>query len=250
MITPLEILTDPITLAVISLYAVLIICEALFPARSLPKIANWQVKGIFSFFFFVLLSTYLPILYDRWLPTSQLINLTGLNHYAAAGIGILVYEMGMWLWHRTMHKSNLLWKVFHQMHHSAERVDTYGAFYFSPADMIGFTILGTICFSFILGLSADAITIILLVTNFFNVFQHANLRTPVWLGYIVQRPESHSVHHAKGVHAYNYSDLPLFDMMFGTFKNPKTYAEETGFYEGASSKVKDMLLFRDIDRKE
>ena len=38
----------------------------------------------------------------------------------------------------------------------------------------------------------------------------ANVRTPQWLGYLVQRPESHSVHHQRGVHAYNYSDLPLF----------------------------------------
>jgi sterol desaturase/sphingolipid hydroxylase (fatty acid hydroxylase superfamily) len=37
-------------------------------------------------------------------------------------------------------KSNILWRIFHQMHHSAERLDTYGAFYFSPYDMIGFYI--------------------------------------------------------------------------------------------------------------
>jgi len=165
------------------------------------------------------LSTYLPIGYERWLPTSQLIDLSKMNYYLAAIIGILVYELGMWVWHRSMHKSNVLWRVFHQMHHNAERLDTFGAFYFSPAVMIWFTLLGTVCFSFVLGMSSASITI-LLVTNFFNVFQHANLKTPVWLGYIIQRPESHSVHHAKSIHAYNYSDLPLFDMLFGTFKNP------------------------------
>tara|TARA_B100000965_G_scaffold386184_1_gene388202 strand:+ start:1134 stop:1253 length:120 start_codon:yes stop_codon:yes gene_type:complete len=31
-----------------------------------------------------------------------------------------------------------------QMHHSAEVVDSIGAFYFSPLDMIGFTLLGSI----------------------------------------------------------------------------------------------------------
>jgi sterol desaturase/sphingolipid hydroxylase (fatty acid hydroxylase superfamily) len=166
----------------------------------------------------------------------------------AAVIGILLYELGLYIWHRTMHESNLLWRVFHQLHHSAERLDTYGAFYFSPFDMTGFILLGTVCFSLIAGLPAQAITIVLLVTNFFSIFQHANIKTPVWLGYIIQRPESHAVHHARGVHAYNYSDLPLFDMLFGSFRNPGKYVKETGFYDGASARVKDMLLCKEIDK--
>ncbi|MBC7868430.1 MAG: sterol desaturase family protein [Gloeobacteraceae cyanobacterium ES-bin-316] len=134
------------------------------------------------------------------------------------------------------------------MHHCAERLYTYGAFYFSPVDMIGWTVLGTICFSFITGLPAQSVTILLLVTNFFSIFQHANLKTPVWLGYIIQRPESHAVHHAKGVHASNYSDLPLFDILFKTFRNPSRYVKETGFYHRASARIKDMLLFKDVEK--
>ena len=248
MPTPIEILLDPVSLALLGLYALLIIWEAVFPARRLPKIKYWQLKGIVSFFFFFYLSTYLPLLYASWLPSAQLLNLTGMNTALAATLGILLYELGMWAWHKSMHKSNMLWRVFHQMHHSAERLDTYGAFFFSPFDMIGFTLLGTVCFSFIMGLTPQSVTIVLLVTNFFSIFQHANIKTPVWLGYIVQRPESHALHHAKGVHAYNYSDLPVFDILFGTFKNPKNYVQETGFYNGASAKVADMLLFRDIDK--
>jgi sterol desaturase/sphingolipid hydroxylase (fatty acid hydroxylase superfamily) len=162
----------------------------------------------------------------------------------------LLYELGMYVWHRSMHKNHRLWRVFHQMHHSAERLDTYGAFYFSPWDMIGFTLLGTVCFSLLLGVTPQSITAILLITNFLSMFQHANIKTPVWLGYIVQRPESHAVHHAKGVHAYNYSDLPLFDILFGTFRNPEKYIPETGFYKGASKRMKEMLLCKEVDRPE
>jgi sterol desaturase/sphingolipid hydroxylase (fatty acid hydroxylase superfamily) len=247
---PLDILLDPVSLYILGLYALLILWEAIFPARQLPKIKYWQIKGIASFFFFFYLSTYLPLWYAKWLPSAQLINLTEMNVLLASTLGILLYELGMYVWHRSMHKSNWLWRIFHQMHHSAERLDTYGAFYFSPFDMIGFTLLGTLCFSFIMGLPAQAVTIFLLVSNFFSIFQHANIKTPVWLGYIVQRPESHAVHHAKGVHAYNYSDLPLFDIIFGTFKNPKGYVKETGFYNGASSKMKEMLLFKEVDKEE
>ncbi|MES2780919.1 MAG: sterol desaturase family protein, partial [Bacteroidota bacterium] len=105
-----------------------------------------------------------------------------------------------------------------------------------------------ICFSIILGLQPQSITIVLLVTNLLSIFQHTNIRTPQWLGYIVQRPESHSIHHATGVHAHNYSDLPLFDLMFGTFQNPKDFSESTGFYPGASKRIKEMLIFKEVNK--
>ncbi len=246
MPNPLEILLDPVSLYILALYAILIVWEAILPARALPHIKYWKVKGIISFFLFFFLSTYLPLWYAQWLPTSQLLNLSNTNVLTGSIAGLFLYEFGMYVWHRTMHKYDWLWRIFHQMHHSAERLDTYGAFYFSPADMAGWTLLSTVCFSFIAGLPPQSITITLLVTTFLGIFQHANIKTPTWLGYIVQRPESHAVHHAKEVHAYNYSDLPLFDILFGTFKNPLHYVAETGFYNGASSKIKEMLLFKDI----
>ena len=250
MPTPLQLLLDPVSISTIAMYILLMAWEAMFPARSLPEIAFWRIKGIIAFFFFFFLSSYLPLLYADWLPSAQFIDLSQTNVALAATLGILLYELGVYIWHRSMHKSNVLWRMFHQMHHSAERLDTYGAFFFSPFDMTGFTVLGTICFSFVMGLAPQAITITLLVSNFFNIFQHANIKTPKWLGYIVQRPESHAVHHAKGIHAFNYSDLPLFDIIFGTFRNPEEYVKETGFYNGASSRITEMLRFRDVSVPE
>lgn len=250
MPTPIDILLDPLSLYILGIYALLIAWEAFMPAKKLPAIPYWKIKGLFSFFVFFYLSSYLPLLYASWLPESQLIDLTGINVGTGALMGILVYELGVYVWHRSMHKNTRLWRVFHQMHHSAERLDTYGAFYFSPMDMIGFTLLGTICFSFFMGLPAQAITLVLLVTNFFSIFQHANIKTPRWLGYIVQRPESHALHHARGIHAWNYSDLPLFDILFGTFRNPKEFEHETGFYDGASARVKEMLMFKEVDQEK
>jgi sterol desaturase/sphingolipid hydroxylase (fatty acid hydroxylase superfamily) len=96
------------------------------------------------------------------------------------------------------------------------------------------------------GVTAEAATVVLLSTTFLSIFQHGNFRTPRWLGYIVQRPESHSFHHERGVHARNYSDLPVFDLLLGTFYNPPRFAPETGFYHGASKRIADMLRFRDV----
>lgn len=246
MPTPLEILLDPVSLVILAFYAGMMIWEALFPARELPKIKNWKLRGIASFAVFFYLSSYLPLLTDEYLAHYQLMDLSRLGVAGGALFGIFLYEFGVYAWHRLMHKSDTLWKVFHQMHHSTERMDSYGAFYFSPMDMIGWTFLGSICFALIAGLEPQAITIIILVTTFFSIFQHSNIKTPVWLGYIIQRPESHTIHHAKGIHAFNYSDLALFDIVFGTFRNPKNYDHETGFYDGASGRVMDMLLFKDV----
>ncbi|MGB5942972.1 MAG: sterol desaturase family protein [Leeuwenhoekiella sp.] len=248
--TPLEILLDPISLIVLGIYASMMIWEAIFPARPLPKIKNWKLRGLLSFFFFFYLSSYLPLMWDEYLAGYQVFNLTGLGTWGGAAVGILVYELGLYLWHYSIHKSDFLWRVFHQMHHSAERMDSYGAFYFSPMDMIGFTFLGSVCLVVVAGFTPEASTVILLGTVFLGIFQHSNIATPQWLGYLIQRPESHTVHHAKGIHAYNYSDLPIFDILFGTFKNPPKYENETGFYDGASARVRDMIFFRDVSSAE
>lgn len=248
MPTPLEILLDPISLIVIAMYIGLIIWEALFPARELPYVKFWKTKGLTSFGVFFFLSSYLPLFIDPILEPYRLLDLTELGTAGGAIAGILLYEFGIYVWHRSMHRSDFLWRAFHQMHHSAERLDTYGAFFFSPLDMIGFTLLGSVCFTLLIGIDARAITLILLATNFFSIFQHANIQTPHWLGYFVQRPESHTIHHAKDIHRHNYSDLPIFDILFGTFYNPKEYEQETGFYAGATDRIVDMLLFRDINQ--
>jgi sterol desaturase/sphingolipid hydroxylase (fatty acid hydroxylase superfamily) len=246
MPTPLQLLLDPISLTVFALYGALILLELLFPARKLVPVKGWRVKGLAAFAGYFFLSSYLPLLWTGWLGQYQLFDLTALGTWAGAAVGVLVYEIGVYVWHRAMHTSDRLWRSFHQMHHSAERLDTYGAFWFSPLDMVGFTALYSLALTLVVGVTAEAATMALYTTTFFNVFQHTNIRTPQWLGYIVQRPESHSVHHQRGVHAWNYSDLPLFDLLFGTFRNPKEYAPQQGFYDGASSRVGDLLLWRDV----
>lgn len=246
MPTPFEILMDPISLVLLAIYSGLIILEAFIPGQQLKKINGWIPKSLLVFVIYFYLSTYLPLLWDKYLLPYQLVNLQQVNPYISTFIAILVFELLIYIWHRTMHRTTWLWRAFHQFHHSAERLDTFGAFYFSPLDMVGFTLLSSLTLSIGVGLSPHAITWFLYITMFLAIFQHTNIKTPCWIGYFIQRPESHSVHHQKGIHAYNYSDLPIFDIIFGTFKNPKNFAKETGFYDGSSTKIKELLLCRDI----
>jgi sterol desaturase/sphingolipid hydroxylase (fatty acid hydroxylase superfamily) len=250
MPTPLEILLDPISLIVLAMYAGLMLWEAFFPGRELPKVKNWRIRGILAFLCFFYMSAYLPIFINPLLEPYRLFDLTSLGTVWGGIFAVLLYEFGVFVWHYSLHRSNFLWRTFHQMHHSAERLDTYGAFYFSPFDMLGWITLSSVCFSLVAALTPQAITVMILVTNFFAIFQHANIKTPRWLGYIIQRPESHTFHHAQGIHRYNYSDLPLFDIIFGTFRNPKDFEHDTGFYHGASSRIWDMLRGKDVTTPE
>ncbi len=246
MPTPLEILLDPVSLAVLGLYGAMMLWEAIAPARQLPKIRGWVPRALGSFVVFFYLSSYLPLFWDPLIAPYQLMDLSHLGAVYGLVVGLFVYNALLYLWHRSMHANDSLWHTFHQMHHSAERIDTFGAFYFSPLDMIGFTFLGSLALTLIVSLSPEAVTLFLFATMFMAIFQHANVRTPSWIGYFIQRPESHSMHHGRGLHRYNYADMPIFDIVFGTFRNPKYYRTEAGFYDGASTRITDMLTFKDV----
>lgn len=250
MPTPLEILLDPISLTVIAMYAGLVAWEALAPGRELPAVRGWKLRGLAGFAAFFYLSSYLPMLWDAHLAAWQLVDLSGLGVAGGAVVGLLVYEFCAYWWHRALHRYDPLWLSMHQMHHSAERLDTWGAYWFSPLDMVGWTAVGSFALVLVVGLDPRAATAVLLISSFYGIFQHANVRTPHWLGYIIARPEMHTVHHARGLHRYNFGGIALFDLLFGTFRNPRGFEHETGFYHGASARVGDMLLFRDVSRPE
>ncbi|WP_258104384.1 sterol desaturase family protein [Marinoscillum sp. MHG1-6] len=249
MPSPIDILLDPISLAVIGMYGLLFAWESFFPRnKNLPSIKYATARGLIAFGVFFYLSSYLPLFTDEYLASFQLFDLSGFSLGSQIAIGLFIYQFALYLWHWSMHKSNTLWKVFHQMHHSAEKLDIPSAFYFSPMDMVGFTLLGSLVFALVIGVSPTAATVVILSLNFLSIFQHANIKTPTWLGYLIQRPEQHAIHHGRGIHGYNYSDFPVYDMIFGTFKNPEDYQGEYGFYDGGSAKVLDMISFKDIDK--
>jgi sterol desaturase/sphingolipid hydroxylase (fatty acid hydroxylase superfamily) len=99
-----------------------------------------------------------------------------------------------------------------------------------------------------LGVTPEAAMVVNTCSVLLTMFQHANLRTPRWVGYFVQRPEGHLVHHGRGVHAFNYGDIALWDQVFGTFRNPEEsdVPARAGFYDGASKRIGPMLLGRDV----
>jgi sterol desaturase/sphingolipid hydroxylase (fatty acid hydroxylase superfamily) len=237
---------NAVTSLVVLTFAVLAVLDVRSHARRFPTIPRWRAKGVFFFLLTVAVSSAAPLLWDAWLAEHQLVDASGLGHVGGAIVGFLGLQLGIYAWHRTLHRVPFLFRWFHQMHHSAERVDVFGAFYFHPLDTAAFALVGSLAVVLVLGVTAPAALAASFLASFCSLFQHANLRTPRWLGYLIQRPESHSIHHQRGIHAFNYGDIALWDIVFGTFRNPETFEAQAGYYDGASRRVAAMLLGRDV----
>jgi len=206
----------------------------------------WRLQGLAVTIVVLALGIGVTLYWGKVFAGRSLMNLTGLGTWAGAAIGILTYELVHYWYHRLAHESDFLWRLGHQMHHAPESLDPFGANYAHPIDTFFFATWSSLVFFPLLGLSPAAGAVGAAFVGVNAMFQHANIRTPRWLGYLIQRPESHSVHH--GRHRNNYADLPLWDMVFGTFENPAEMMDQVGFYKGASNRIMDMLLFRDVSR--
>jgi sterol desaturase/sphingolipid hydroxylase (fatty acid hydroxylase superfamily) len=57
----------------------------------------------------------------------------------------------------------------------------------------------------------------------------------------------HRIHHQRGKHYKNFSDLPIWDMLFGTFDNPTSYQGDCGFRTERESQLKNMLLHKNVN---
>jgi sterol desaturase/sphingolipid hydroxylase (fatty acid hydroxylase superfamily) len=164
-------------------------------------------------------------------------------------VGALASDLIAYWLHRGMHRVPWLWRWTHQMHHSAERMDLAGMSYAHPFDtLIVFSATGLV--TALLGLTPDAAALAGFLGYMSAVVQHMNIRTPRWIGHIIMRPEAHGLHHERGVHAYNYASFPIWDIAFGTFRNPESFPEHYGFWPGASAQLGPMLLGRDVGEPE
>jgi sterol desaturase/sphingolipid hydroxylase (fatty acid hydroxylase superfamily) len=231
-------------LPLVSFVAMLLV-ERLLPGRPQPRVRFWVAKG---FVFFVITSAVaagvpaaLAVVAGKHAP----LDLSSLPLLVAAVVAFVLGDLVNYGMHRLMHNVPLLWRWTHQMHHSAERVDLWGAAYNHPFD-IALQAAATTIPVLLLGISPAAAAIAGYIGFVWGVFPHLNIRTPQWLGWFVQRPEAHAVHHTRGVHAYNYAALPAWDMIFRTYRNPVSCDEPAGFWDGASTRVGAMLAGRDV----
>ncbi len=221
--------------------------ERLFPARDDPPRRGWAWLGTAFLMMTGAISAVMPLLLDpAWLAAHRLVDLSGLGVPGGVVLGWVLLSALMYAWHRAQHASSLLWRLFHQLHHSPQRLDIAGSMFFHPLEVAAQMVLTSVTTTLLLGLDPLAAALTGYVAAFHAMFQHLAVRTPRWLGPLIQRPEAHAVHHRMGVHAFNYGDFPLWDILLGTFVNPAQHDGRLGFESPADRRVGAMLAFKDV----
>lgn len=239
---------DAVGLLVPLTYVVFLVIERRWPAREFPPRDRWQWIDVGFLALIATVSTIVPLLLPlEWLAAHRWIDGTRLGVAGGTFAGYVVLSAVMYGYHRAAHSVPLLWRSLHQLHHSPNRVDIPGSVLFHPAEMVVQALLQLFVTVVVLGLDPLAASLTGTVAAFYGMFQHWNVRTPAWLGYLIQRPEAHCVHHRLGLHNHNFGDLPWWDLLLGTFRNPREYRGRVGFEGGADRRVGAMLAFADVN---
>lgn len=161
-------------------------------------------------------------------------------------VGYLVVTFINYWWHRFRHQSDLLWRLFHQIHHSTHRLQTAAALYAHPLDYASTVFIVNVVAYGIFGFDALSAAWVTAWVGVFELWEHTNIRTPRWLGYLIVRPEMHRIHHELDRHQNNYA-IPLWDALFGTYEN-SLRAVECGFAKEREIRLGDMLRFKDVHK--
>ncbi|MGI9493015.1 MAG: sterol desaturase family protein [Geminicoccaceae bacterium] len=225
----------------------MIVIELLAPGRRWKHVAGWWARAIALNLVQVGAVFLSGVTWDRWFQHVNLFNLEQVaGTIGAAILGYLAITFIYYWWHRARHEVPFLWRHFHQVHHSPQRIEVITSFYKHPSEIVANSLLSSAILYVVCGLGPEAATLSILLTGLAELFYHWNVKTPYWIGFIFQRPESHCIHHKKGWHRQNYADLPLWDMLFGTFHNPRKFDTECGFETERELRLGDMLRGIDV----
>ncbi|KIC48085.1 sterol desaturase family protein [Tateyamaria sp. ANG-S1] len=216
----------------IGLFALFALTEAILPRRTRTQsrkqrwVTNWGIT-IANTIFIRIMAFLLPVLavgaaIDASTQGWGLFNALSLPVWIEIVVAILILDFIIWAQHLITHKVPLLWRL-HRVHHADVDMDVTTAIRFHPIE-IGLSMLIKIGAVYLLGPAALAVILFEIILNGTAMFNHANIRLPLWLDAIVRRvlvtPDMHRVHHSVHRHEHdsNYGfSLSIWDRMFGTY---------------------------------
>ncbi len=232
---------------VVAVAAGMMLVEALAGARPWPKVRGWWPRAIALNAIQFGIALLAGHTWEAWLADWRLWSAEGLGVAGGALLGYVVITFVYYWWHRARHQVPFLWRWLHQVHHSPTRIEIITSYYKHPFEIVLNSVLSTLILYMVVGVGVEAAAYAILLTGLAELFYHWNVRTPYWLGFLIQRPESHCVHHKQRAHRNNYADLPLWDMLFGTFENPRSWESSCGFECEREGRLKDMLRGRIVE---
>lgn len=225
----------------------MLLVERLWPANDLPRVRNWWARVILVNAIQLGVVLIAGQTWDRWFQGYSVLELSRrFDVVTSAFITYIVLTFIYYWWHRIRHESTWFWLLCHQLHHSPRRIEIVTSFYKHPVEITLNSLLSSLIAYPLMGCSVEAAGLMTFLTAIAEFVYHWNIRTPRWLGYMFQRPESHRIHHMYRHHTQNFADLPVWDMLFGTFRNAKEAIPRCGFDPEKEDRFEDILAFRDL----
>ena len=238
-------MTWPAILLILSTAAFLCI-ERISPGRELPHVPGWYFRALLINVVQLTITLSLARIWIDIFQAGSIFSLASWDIPFLEGFfGWFVGTLIFYWWHRLRHVKGF-WRVFHQIHHSPSRIEVLTSFYKHSVEILTNSFLSAFILFPVLGCS-------MLGTYWYNFFAatgeyfyHANFRSPKLLRYFIQTPELHSIHHQLDVHDYNYSDLPIWDRIFGTYKDTTEFMPACGFPGDNEEHLVEMIAFKDV----
>lgn len=152
-----------------------------------------------------------------------LLNLVSLPGWLAVIVSVLVLDAAIYFQHRLFHAVPWLWRL-HRMHHADLEFDVTTGLRFHPIEII---LSMAIKLTVVLALGAPALAVVIfeVLLNATSMFNHGNVRLPLWfdryLRLFVVTPDMHRVHHSIIVRETDSNfgfNLPWWDRLFGTYR--------------------------------
>ena len=235
--------------ALLTVLGACLLIERIRPGWKQPDRSDWGLRVLFLAGFELCIVLMIGMIVKSWW---QLPSVFDWSAYHPAAGGLMAYlsaSLVFYWWHRARHECGFLWRTFHQLHHSPGRLETLTAFYKHPLEAAANSMLSAALIYLFFGLDITGASVYTCLTIAAQLLVHLNTTTPRGMGFFFQRPEMHRVHHQPGTEHLNYSDIPLWDILFCTFHNPATFGGKCGFSAYREARLGDMLQFRDVHKK-
>src|ERR1022692_1947467 len=117
--------------------------ERLLPAWPLPRIKTCPIRVILVNLVQLGVILLAGASWEKWHSSRSLFHL-GLSVSPELG-GLLAYFVATFVfywWHRWRHRIDTLWLLFHQVHHSPQRIEVITSFYKHPLEMVVNSLIG------------------------------------------------------------------------------------------------------------